>query len=175
MKLSTVISNVTGTFRTIKAYTMGKNVETANYVGPGNIDFNPVKNMKAIFAKTKNSSEPVIIGYINKTIITDLEEGEGVFFSTDGKTALATIKARKNGDIEINGNSDNAVRFSELESAYNQLKSDHDSLVSAFNQHVHPTAAVGPPSPPTPVPSVIPASNSTGDISGAKIDNVKVN
>lgn len=75
---------------------------------------------------------------------------------------------------EINGNADNAVRYSALETAFNQLKQDYDNLVSGFNAHVHATAAVGPPVPPTPVPPFIPASSSTADITGSKIDEVKV-
>jgi len=76
-------------------------------------------------------------------------------------------------EININGGTDFAVRFNVLQTAYNQLKSDHDDLVQAFNTHVHATAAPGAPSPPTPAAG-IPASASTGDISGAKIDEIKL-
>lgn len=76
-------------------------------------------------------------------------------------------------EITINQGTDFAVRYNELESAYNQLKSDHDDLVQAFNTHVHATAAPGAPSPPTPAAG-IPASASTGDISGAKINEIKL-
>ena len=76
-------------------------------------------------------------------------------------------------EIIINQGTDFAVRYNELESAYNQLKSDHDDLVQAFNTHVHATAAPGAPSPPTPAAG-IPASASTGDISGAKINEIKL-
>lgn len=35
-------------------------------------------------------------------------------------------------------------------------------LETAFNAHMHPTAALGPPSPPTPVPGAIPVENVAG-------------
>lgn len=42
-----------------------------------------------------------------------------------------------------------------------QVLTQLDNIVTAFNQHVHPTAASGPPSVPTPVPTVIPIPTPT--------------
>ena len=73
------------------------------------------------------------------------------------------------GKVEIQGNSDFAVRFSALETAYNQLKADYDNLVTIFNAHVHSGVTTGPGSSgPTPTPG----SPSTGNISGAKVEEV---
>jgi len=78
------------------------------------------------------------------------------------------------GSVEIQGNSDFAVRFSALETAYNQLKTDFDNLVSIFNAHIHTTTATVGSSAVLGVisPTVTPGTPSTGDISGAKVDNV---
>lgn len=46
------------------------------------------------------------------------------------------------------------------------LRNTVSALVTAFNSHVHATAGTGAPSPPTPVPLVIPAAGPTavGDV-----------
>jgi hypothetical protein len=74
--------------------------------------------------------------------------------------------------MEIGGNTNFMARFSELKVGFDQLKSDHNDLVNAFNTHVHATAGTGPPSTPTPATG-IPASASTASIDDAKIDEIK--
>lgn len=101
------------------------------------------------------------------SIDPEVEDGEGHFYSQDSNEIKAWIKLLKTGIIEINGNTDFAVRFSVLESGFNQLKSDFNSFLTHVHSGVTTGAGVsGPPTPP-----VVP---STADISGAKIDEVKV-
>jgi len=64
-------------------------------------------------------------------------------------------------------------RFQEVKTGFEQMKTDLNSLTTAFNTHIHATAALGPPVPPTPVPSVIPATPSTASIDSCKIDEIK--
>jgi len=124
------------------------------------------------------ASSIVILPVINsKVLVTFINETTGFISSvTDVSKVLHKVGDRyiqiKSDFIEIGGDTDFMVRFSELETAYNQLKSDHDDLVNAFNAHMHATAAPGAPSIPTPGAG-IPAVASTGDISGAKIDEIK--
>ena len=152
----------------------GQDVQTVNYAVPFGVDSNPNLEYRAIYAKTGEKGDNVLLGIINNNAIA--KSGEIRIYSNDLEgNEIGSIYLTNEGIAEIMGNDDNMVRYSELESAYDQLKQDHDSLVSAFNAHVHPTAAPGSPSPPTPIPNQIPASPSTGDISGAKIDNVKTN
>lgn len=172
MVIGTVISNIVqGLFRSIKSSTIGQNRATADYVSPGMIDFSPVVGMKAIYSNTSNSREPIVIGYINKTIINDLQEGESAFFSTNGQTSLGIIKARSNGDIEINGDADFAVRFSELESGYNELRTDFNNLVTQYNLHVHPGVLTGGSSS---LVTTQQGQSSSASITAAKVDNVKL-
>ena len=139
---------------------------------PFGIDSNPIKDMVAVYSPTGVKGEAVIIGYINKDCLTDV--GETRIFSTDENGELQTfIHLKNDGDIHFGGNNGNLTRFQELESGFDQLKADLNNLISAFNSHVHATAATGPPSTPTPVPSVVPATPSTATISGAKIDEFK--
>jgi hypothetical protein len=74
------------------------------------------------------------------------------------------------GTVEINGNADFAVAYTDLKSAFDQLKSDFDTFVTTkYNLHNHPTAPAGPVS----IPSVVGAA-STADMSGAKLSTIKV-
>ena len=95
----------------------------------------------------------------NDNIAPSMAEGERKIYSSNGGAIQAFINWLSTGILELNGNSDFAVRFGALEAGFNQLKSD-------YNLHTHPTAPTGPIS----VPSII----STASISGAKVDEVKI-
>jgi hypothetical protein len=169
--ISTKIGN--GGRMLIKVLRMGKtDVQEKYQVYPFGFDSNPLKDLVALYAPTGEKGKEVIIGYVNKDLITDV--GESRIFSTDESGELKMFLHLKNdGTAEFGGNIDNMVRFSQLEAAFDTLKYDHNALVNAFNTHTHATAAPGPPVPPTPIPSVVPAVISTADISGAKIDEIK--
>ena len=177
MKLVRTVSTlIESGFRIIKTKIGSNIIETSKQVGPFGFDSNVPGKYVAIMAETISNEDPVIIGYLNLNVIDSLATGESMIFPTDDKGALkASIIMRADGTTEIIGSEDNAVRYSKLETAYDELKGKVNDLVTAFNQHLHPTAAVGPPSPPTPVPNVIPALPSAGDITGAKIDEIKTN
>lgn len=152
---------------------MGKaDIQEVITVGPFGIDSRAIKDMVAIHAQTGVSGESVVIGFINKDCIAAI--GENRIFSTDENGVSSTYIHLKNDQtMEIGGNTDFMVRYSELENAFDELKNDHNDLVTAFNSHMHATAATGPPSIPTPIPSSIPATPSTADITGAKIEEIK--
>lgn len=74
------------------------------------------------------------------------------------KNSSADLILTSGGDIELNGNSKNFVTHTELNTAL-------QSFLTALNLHTHPTAATGPPSPPTAPLSL--------DISAAKTSTIK--
>ncbi len=113
-------------------------------------------------------SKTAFIGTFHKE---DIEPGEVIVYSRDANGDLiAKVYCDKDGNVTINADSDNAVRFSELKTAFDQLKSDFSSFVTTqYNLHMHPTAATGAASLPT-----ITGSSSTADIDPAKIDTIKV-
>ena len=108
------------------------------------------------------------------------EEGESIIYSIAGGAIVASTHYKNNGDIEtisigggflntretgtveINGVVDFMVRFSALETAFNELKAAH-------NTHKHGGVQAGI------VTSAIPDVLSGADISLAKIVNVKTN
>jgi len=163
--ISTSISQLR---RLIKFYRLGNSDVRENYeIGPYGVDSNPVKDMVAIYAETAVKGKAVIIGYVNKNQMADV--GELRLYSTDADgVEQFFVWFKNNGTLEVGGNSDNMVRYSELKLAFDELKTDLNNLVTAYNAHQHPTAAPGPPSPPT-----VTGSPSGADISGAKIDEVK--
>lgn len=170
--VAVISSSIINKVRKVKFLRMGRSdVRECKESMPFGLDSSPIKGMRAIFAPTP-TGEDIVIGYLNVQQLA--KPGETRLFSVDENGSLKTsIYLKNDGTIEFGGSSGNLTRYQELKSGYDELKGDLNKLISAFNTHVHPTAATGPPSVPTPVPNVIPASPSTADISGAKIEEFK--
>jgi hypothetical protein len=167
-----ISAEIKDAIRSVKFLRYGKkDFQTSFQATPPGIDSHPVKDMIAIYSPTDERGETVVIGYINKNQLAAI--GETRIFSTNDVGELQTFIWLKNdGTIRIGGDAKNMVRFQELESGFNQLKTDLNNLISAFNAHMHPTAGTGPPSPPSPG-SGIPAVASNASIEDAKIDEIK--
>lgn len=177
LNLVKVISTriVDGKSRFVKFLRYGKSdiQESVEAVAFG-IDSNAPEDIIAVYAPTGEKGKTVIIGYLN--VLQEAEPGEFRNYSVDAAGALAFYTWLKaDGTMEIGGNVDNMVRYSALETAFNQLKTDFDALVNTYNAHTHiTTATVGA----TPTPGVIAPTTSTGaptsaDISPAKIEEIK--
>lgn len=139
---------------------------------PFGIDSAPLKDMVAVKVSTSERGKDYVIGYLNKDLLA--ADGENRLFSLDSSGNLSSyIWLKNNGTIEIMGNEDNLAKYNGLEDGFNQLRSDFNALTQAFNTHVHASAALGPPVPPTPVPNVVPATPSTASIESAKFTQVK--
>lgn len=178
-----VVSAANGIYRTVKATVFGpKDVKSAPEGVPFGIDSNPIAGMKAVYIQTSAAGQPVIIGYyVNSDKPTPNQPvampGEARLYSTDANGNLITYLWLHNtagdGQVEIGGTADNAVSYNNLQVQFNELNSKFNKLVDAFNQHEHATAATGPPSIPTPVPLLIPAIESTADITQAQKKEIK--
>jgi len=145
--------------------------------GPG-IDANPPDNARAVVLPVGKAWQIAVA--IDDGVAPDdtVDQGEIEIYSSASGSRVATIRLDDSGNIKIdadteiilNSGTDYAVAYEDLKTAFDQLKSDFDTFVSTiFNLHNHPTAATGPVS----VPSVT-GSASTADMSGAKIDTVRV-
>lgn len=171
MQLTRVISTQLDNLnrRLIKVLRFGRSdVQTPFQALPHGIDSNPVKDWLAVYSETTEKGKPVIIGYINPDQLAEV--GGTRIYSTDSDGAVQfAIYLRADGTCEVGGDTDNMVRYSELETAFNTLRDDFNTFVNTtYNLHQHPTAGVGAPSPPT-----VTGQQSNADISGAKIDEVK--
>lgn len=164
--ISTEVDNLQR--RVAKFLRYGKtDIQTSLQVGPHGIDSNPVKDMMAIYSQTEEKGKTVIIGYLNLNALA--AAGENRLYSTDSAGELSTfIWLKADGTIEIGGSAKHMVRFEELKTGFDQLKSDFNTFISAYNSHMHPTAGTGPPSPPTAT-----GTASTASIDSSKIDEIK--
>lgn len=165
-----VLSNVVEQgFRAVKHRLYGNSdIRTSNQVAPFGDDGNPIKGMAAVYAKTARIGRPVLLGYFNKSLLAG--PGEKRIYSVDEDGEVSTfIWLTNDGKIQLGGDDDNAVRFSDLKEGFDELKSNFNDIVSAFNAHVHAGNGI----PPTAVPGSIPASPSTASIDSSKIEEIQ--
>jgi hypothetical protein len=85
---------------------------------------------------------------------------------------LTTGPAKVNGaTVELNGNTNFAVKYTELKTAFDLLKTELNSFITIFNAHVHvvttPDTING-----TAAPTVTPGVAATADIAASKNDKV---
>jgi hypothetical protein len=98
-----------------------------------------------------------------------LEQGERKIYSLKGDgEVMACVRFKADGTLILNEGEDWAVRFSALESAFNELQGKWNSFAAAY-------APGGPASVGTP-PAAIPPDTfeSSADITEARIDNIQV-
>jgi hypothetical protein len=74
---------------------------------------------------------------------SSLQQGECRVYAKQGSSVKSFMRCRINGEIELNGDSDWACRFTALEAMVNDLN-------SKFNSHIHPggTPNTGAPTQP---------------------------
>lgn len=95
-------------------------VQTPVELNPYGLDSNPVKGTRAVFAQTGIKGESVLLGYFGRD--KKAAVGEIRLYSTDSDGNEQTFLWLKNdGTIEVAGNADNAVRYSELNNAKQQF------------------------------------------------------
>ncbi len=164
MKIVEILGNTIDNLdrQIIKILGMGTDdVQEINQTAPFGIDSVPIKDMRGVLAGTASNGDALVIGYINKNAIA--EAGETRLFSTDddGQLQIA-LHLKKDGTMEIGGDSDFMVRFSALETAYNELQGKWNAFALAYVPGSPATVGLPPTLP-----------QSTGDISAAKIDEIK--
>jgi len=159
--------------RIVKVLVKGKSdFQTAKEYSNFGDDSNPPAGTRALFMETGVKGKTVIVGYLIENKLAAV--GEKRIFSQKSDGSISTfIWLKADGTMEVGGDTDFMVRFNKLKTGFDQLKSDYNDLVSAFNSHTHLTAGTGSPSPPTAVPSIIPVTPSSASIDDSKIDEIK--
>lgn len=179
MNLSKVSSTkIVDLFRRVKVKIFGSNdFKTVYESMPFGVDSVPQEGNDALIVSTGDDSKRCVVGYISKNQLESLEAGETRLYSLDPSGDLSRQMILKgDGTIEIGGDSDFAVKYNELETAFNQLKADFDSLVNAYNAHVHTTTATigtGPVGVIAPTTST--GAASSADITPSKNELIKTN
>lgn len=135
--------------------------KTADEAGPFGIDSSPPNDLTAIYADTGNIQEPVIVGYINNKQIA--QQGEIRLYSLDENGQVQSfVWLKNNGDLQLNGDTHNTVRYSPLESVLSTLETTINANLAAISTAI---GSIGGTYTPT---------NVSIDISAAENDKVKI-
>ena len=141
-------------------------VHTVEYMASAGEDVNPSNGSKVLIIDVGRAYKIAIAADDN--VSPSMKEGEKKLYSVSDGVIVAFINFLSSGIIEINGNSDFAVRFNELESGFNELVTDFNNFVSTFNNHTQILSGGIALAPSTP------ASSTSADISDAKVEEVKL-
>lgn len=132
--VNTISTEVTNGKRKVKVRRKGKfDIQSVSEVSPVGIDSNPVKSMRAVYMET--DGQPVILGYVNSDQLA--ETGEIRLYATDddGVTQIF-VWLKKDGTLQLGGDADNAVRFSKLKEAFDELQQSVTTLKNVFSTWV---------------------------------------
>lgn len=148
--------------RQIKIRRFGKSdIQDVVEASPFGIDSNPPKDLVAVYLASDDKGNSAIVGYINKNQKAGI--GETRFYSVDANGAVkGFIWIKKDGNITINGDGDNAVRWTPLSS---KLSTEANNITIELMKI---SAALNSIIPGLYVPTAI-----TIDISQAKITDIK--
>jgi hypothetical protein len=149
-----------------------RDVQTVNNILPFGIDSNPNKNYRAIYSSTESLEDRILLGILFERALCAPGETR-LYAENTGGEEVFSLHLKNDGTCELGGNTNYLTKYNELKTGFDQLLEDHNKLVDAFNQHMHATAAVGPPVIPTVIPDLIPAVASEADISDSKSDILK--
>ena len=124
---------------------------------PFGVDSKPLKDMLGAYSDTGADDEQVILGYL---IQSKTKEGETRIYakSKDGKE-LFYMYLKENGKLELGGDKDNLIRYKELESALDDLKTKINVELGKISSGI-------------PLGSYTP-TNVSIDISKAKIEEIR--
>jgi hypothetical protein len=141
-------------------------IEIINQAG---IKTRPLEGARSIIIRCGGGYK-VSIG-VDDNIDEEIEEGEVLIYSNNNGSISASVKLLTDGTIEINNGSDFAVRYSALETAFNELNDKYNSHITEYNSHVHSGVTAGSASTAVTVPST---KTSTADIAQSKIEDILV-
>lgn len=145
-------------------------VQTVELFRQAGTDYNP-PNDSRLFILQVDPSWKIAVA-CDDGITPATLPGEHEIYGIDANgNKVSRAKCTNDGNLELNGDDDNGVRYSKLELAFNQLKTDFNNLIAAiYNTHTHTSTAPGSPTgPPTPI-----GTSSAADITPSKIETVKM-
>lgn len=126
-------------------------IQTVEYVSLPGQDENPINGSKVYIATVSESYKVAFAA--DDGVTPDMNTGEKRLYSLDDNGVIqAFIKLLKSGIIEVNGNADFAVKFDALDTAL-------QAMLTALNADIVVAGGAG---------------STTLDISGAKVDEVKL-
>jgi hypothetical protein len=166
----------------------GANV-TIEQMHPSGTDSRPLPGDYVAGISIKSTGRKIAIGFIDPSNTPKTNPGEHRIYSRDTSgTPVTEIWLKNDGSIninndngfinitpagivELNGNADFIIAFTDMKAAFDELKTDFNNLVTVVTSHVHSGVTTGSG---TSGASTTPGVASTADMSGAKVDTVKV-
>lgn len=143
-------------------------IKSSRQVLPPGIDAVPIEGDQGIIIVLDESmGKTVAIGVYPDP---QAESGEVRIYSRDNDGVLQAYSLhKKDGVLELNGNTDFAVAFDDLKFGFDTLKSDFNTFITTiYNLHTHISAGPGNPTA-VPIPT---GSSSTASIDASKVDTV---
>ena len=141
----------------------GETITGVEFLSPYGFEARPSVGQAAIVFINGNRDQGIVLAVHDRESRPTIDVDESQFYSKYG----GYVKCDKDGKVQIQGDSDNAVAYTDLKSAFDQLVADFNKLVNTYNFHTHPTAPVGPVSTPS-----SPGTETTADMSGSKVEEV---
>ena len=129
-------------------------IQTVELYAPGGQDVNPPDGSRVVIIEIAPTYKIAIVA--DDGIEPSMLDGEQKLYATDGISILSFINLLTDGNIELNGNADFAVRFAALNTAL-------QTFVIAIN------AVLATKADASGTPGAL-----TLDITGAKVNEVKV-
>lgn len=147
-------------------------VQTVEYYDDGGRDYLPPDGAEVVVLDISPSHRVAVA--VDDLQDSTVAKGELELYSLDaaGTTKAAKVKLDNDGVITVDDGTDFAVRFSALESAFNTLVSDLNTFIGVYNAHTHVAPAGGGATAAPVAPDL--GVDSAADMSGAKIDEIKV-
>ena len=109
---------------------------------------------------------------------SSLSNGEKSLFAVKDGDIKAKLTFLNSGELVLNDGDDYAVQFTALKTGFDMLKTELNALVTIFNSHFHPVAALpNPIVPPVFIPTSVtatPGAPSVASIDSSKIEKVRV-
>lgn len=150
-------------YRAVKMRITKSLIYSSKVAYPFGFASNPTKKQIAIRAETGNKSDSIIVGFLDPNALAGLGLGDSLQYATDENgNKTATLILRADGTAEIIGDTDNAVRYSEL----NNGLQNHTSQIQAELTKIQ--TAIG-----TLGGTYAPGTLSM-DISNSKVDEIKI-
>ncbi len=147
-----------------------ENIETVEFLNQSGEDTHPVKESKVFILQIGTAWKVAIA--VDDGIKPTVSEGEKKLYSIKDGSISAFLHWKEDGSVVINGDDDNAVRFSKLKETIDELQSDINNLKSLFASWV-PVPNDGGAALKTVLGTYF-TTNLVKVIDPAKIDNIKV-
>ena len=165
-----------GVFRVVQAKVYGNygNMRPIQ-ASPFGFDSNPLPSTVGVYSNTTVNGMGVMVGYLGVSNVA--QSGESRMYATNsGGSVVGYVYCKANGELNLLGDSNWAVKYTELATQFNELKGKFNDLVSKWNSFCTNYVPGSPTTTGTPATLAgQTASSSTADITQSKNERIKTN